>query len=492
MGATGPTGLQGITGPEGSTGPIGPEGSTGPTGLMGPTGPTGPQGATGPQGTSINLKGTVPTVGDLPSTGNQPNDAYIVEADGDLYVWDGSAWDNVGQIVGPTGPPGSTGPTGVEGPTGATGPDGVTGPIGPTGPQGEQGATGITGPVGATGPTGIQGPVGSTGPTGAEGPQGSTGPTGIQGPQGETGPTGPIGITGPQGSTGPTGIQGPTGPTGVGATGATGPAGAGGANGYWGSFWDTTTQTAAVANTPYAITLNSADTDNNGVSIASSSQMTFANAGVYSITFSIQFTNHSTATGNTQIWLKKNGTNIPDTNSHFDVPDKQGSAYSSEILTVNFVLKLNANDYIQVWWQTANTSVYLETIAAAGAYPLTPSIILTAQQVLYTQLGPTGPTGLQGITGPTGPQGTTGPTGLQGVTGPQGPTGPQGATGPTGVTGSIWASTTPPANPTTYPFWWNSTTGSMYIYYTDTNTSQWVQMDGFYITTTGASSYIIS
>jgi hypothetical protein len=103
----GATGATGATGPAGPTGPIGP---VGPTGATGPQGETGPQ---GPQGVSITLKGTVATVAALPSTGNAVNDAYIVEADGDLYVWDGTAWNSVGQIVGPEGPGVPTG--GLEG-----------------------------------------------------------------------------------------------------------------------------------------------------------------------------------------------------------------------------------------------------------------------------------------------------------------------------------------------------------------------------------------
>jgi hypothetical protein len=237
---------------------------------------------------------------------------------------------------------------------------------------------------------------------------------------------------------------------------------------YWGSFWDTTTQTAAAVNTPQAITINSADTANNGVSVGLTSRVTFANAGVYSITFSIQFTNTSTSNGSTQVWLRKNGTDIADTNSHYDVPDKQGSSFSSEILTVNYVLNLAASDYIQVYWQTATTSVQLEALAASGTYPRTPSIILTAAQVMYTNLGPTGsvgptgPTGSTGtsITGPTGPTGPTGaagaastvagptgPTGAAGTNGAVGPTGPTGDLGPTGPTGAA-SSVAGPTGPT--------------------------------------------
>jgi hypothetical protein len=211
-----------------------------------------------------------------------------------------------------------------------------------------------------------------------------------------------------------------------------GPTGPGGALGNWGSFWDTTDQTAAAINTAYAITLNTADPANIGVSVVSGSRVTFANTGVFSLTFSLQLTNTSTANGGLQVWLRKNGTNLADTNSHFDVPDKQGSSFSSEILTLNFVLSLSAGDYIQVIWQTNNTNVSLETLAASGNYPQTPSVIFTATQVMYQQIGPTGATGPTGIAGPTGPTGLTGPTGPTGAA--------STAVGPTGPTGALYGS----------------------------------------------------
>jgi hypothetical protein len=145
IGPTGPTGATGATGPTGPTGATGPTGPTGPTGADSTVpGPTGPTGATGPQGVGINLIGSVSTTGALPTTPTPDiNDAYIVDADGDLYVWDGSIWYSAGQIVG------ATGPTGPQGPTGPTGP---IGPTGPTGPQGPTGPTGATGVLAATSP----------------------------------------------------------------------------------------------------------------------------------------------------------------------------------------------------------------------------------------------------------------------------------------------------------------------------------------------------
>jgi hypothetical protein len=112
-------------------------------------GEVGPVGPAGPQGTSISFKGSVANAINLPASGNLRNDAYIVDADGDLYVWSGSVWQNVGQIVGPQGPTGSQGPVGPVGPTGpvSTVPSTVPGPTGAQGLQGPTGSTGATGPA---------------------------------------------------------------------------------------------------------------------------------------------------------------------------------------------------------------------------------------------------------------------------------------------------------------------------------------------------------
>ena len=98
--------------------------TTGAQGPQGEVGPQGPQGPTGPQGTSINVKASVATIALLPSSGNSANDARIVDADGDLYIWGGSSWTSAGQIVGPQGPQGIQGIQGIQGLTGATGASG--------------------------------------------------------------------------------------------------------------------------------------------------------------------------------------------------------------------------------------------------------------------------------------------------------------------------------------------------------------------------------
>jgi hypothetical protein len=158
--------------------------------------------------------------------------------------------------------------------------------------------------------------------------------------------------------------------------------------------------------------------------------VTFAHDGVYSLTFSVQFTNSDTQIHDANLWLRKNDSgstgDIPDTDSKFSITSSHGGVHGNVIGTVNFVMPFVANDFVELVWATTSTQIALETIAAGTSpvSPRIPSVVFTATQVMYTQLGPTGPTGAVGAAGGVGP---TGPTGSTGATGPTGPTGTSGA-----------------------------------------------------------------
>lgn len=67
------------------------------------------KGSKGADGTSITIKGTLSDTSKLPATGTE-GDAYIIN--GDLYVWNGSKWENVGKIKGEKGDKGDDGSAG--------------------------------------------------------------------------------------------------------------------------------------------------------------------------------------------------------------------------------------------------------------------------------------------------------------------------------------------------------------------------------------------
>lgn len=195
-GATGPQGEKGSTGAQGIQGIQGPKGDAGEkgeTGATGPIGPTGPQGLKGEDGTGVAIKASKEEC-------TQVGDGYIDSSSGHLQIFNGTDFDDAGEIKGPKGDKGDTGPQGIQGEKGETG------AIGPTGPQGIQGIQGIQGEKGNTGATGPKGDTGAQGPTGPTGAVGATGAKGDKGDTGAQGPVGPTGATGPQGPTGPSGV----------------------------------------------------------------------------------------------------------------------------------------------------------------------------------------------------------------------------------------------------------------------------------------------
>jgi len=146
--------------------------------------------------------------------------------------------------------------------------------------------------------------------------------------------------------------------------------------GYYGNFFDTTTQTAVGINTYQAIRLNTTDLSNQ-VSIANSSHIVVANSGVYNIQFSLQIDKTNATGAHIYIWLMKNGVNVPNSATEVAV---QGTL--SEIVAAwNFVVSSNANDYYELVWSTTDSTIRLKAVSASGVVPAIPSVILTVVSV---------------------------------------------------------------------------------------------------------------
>ena len=237
-GISGYSGDSGISGYSGDSGISGYSGDSGISGFSGESGTSGYSGFSGQQGTSINVKGEVPTVGDLPPTGNQVNDAYIVTADGDLWIWDGSAWFDAGQIVGPQGLSGFSGYSGESGYSGFSGDSGISGWSGDSGISGFSGDSGISGWSGFSGESGYSGINGDSGYSGISGYSGFSGDSGISGWSGDSGISGYSGDSGISGWSGESGISGYSGYSGIsgysGWSGEVGTSGFSGKSGYSG------------------------------------------------------------------------------------------------------------------------------------------------------------------------------------------------------------------------------------------------------------------
>jgi hypothetical protein len=148
----------------------------------------------------------------------------------------------------------------------------------------------------------------------------------------------------------------------------------------FGSFYDTTDQTAASTTTAYAVTLNTTALSNN-VSLVDSTKITFATDGVYNIQFSIQLSNNDNATQDIDIWFRKNGVDIDNSNSRFGLAPRKSAGDPYHVIgSLNFVDSFVADDYVELYWRTSSTNAYIEYYSAPSSptRPAIPSVILTA------------------------------------------------------------------------------------------------------------------
>ena len=102
-------------------------------------------------------------------------------------------------------------------------------------------------------------------------------------------------------------------------------------------------------------------------------------AGVYNVQFSAQLVNTDASVHDIDIWMRKNGTNVADSNSQFSVPSKHAGVNGHLIAAVNLFIDLAADEYFELMWSTSDATTTIEYIAAqtGPVRPATPSVIIT-------------------------------------------------------------------------------------------------------------------
>ena len=141
----------------------------------------------------------------------------------------------------------------------------------------------------------------------------------------------------------------------------------------YGAFYDTTTQTAAAINTAYAMTFNTTQFSQGVTRETPTSRIYVDTVNIYNIQFSAQI-NTTVATDQLLwIWLRKNGTDVPDSATQIRT---KGNNFAA-VAAWNFLLEMNQGDYFELMWAADSTGVQLQTFAASGFYPAIPSVILT-------------------------------------------------------------------------------------------------------------------
>jgi hypothetical protein len=164
----------------------------------------------------------------------------------------------------------------------------------------------------------------------------------------------------------------------------TSPTGAGTTK-YYGSFSSLSDQFQTIISNNLPILFDTTDLSN-GISLNNPSEVIFAHDGTYNMTFSIQFVNTSVSIHDVNVFFKKNGTIVDNSNSVLSIPNSHGGTDGHTILCVNFMFEMLAGETLALWWNVNNIAVSIQTIPLnpippAGYTPASPSVIWTIQQI---------------------------------------------------------------------------------------------------------------
>jgi hypothetical protein len=151
-------------------------------------------------------------------------------------------------------------------------------------------------------------------------------------------------------------------------------------------FQSSVDQTAASVAVAYALKLEITDFAN-GIYMAGANdtEITFSKAGIYRITYSLQFKNTANDGQTIDIWFRYNGADVVDSNTRFFIPPRKSSTDPSFVVAVTSYTGTaqNDDDYIEIMWRVSDTAVILEHLPAVTASPgVTPAIPATPSAIV--------------------------------------------------------------------------------------------------------------
>lgn len=148
------------------------------------------------------------------------------------------------------------------------------------------------------------------------------------------------------------------------------------------SAYDITDQTGSTS-AATAVKINTTSFSS-GISVANDgsgnpTRITFTAAGTYMIAPSLQFANSDTNDHEINIWFRKNGTNISNSNTVINVP--KAADGGNTFFQIVVYEQVTAGQYVEIMWLPTNTAVTLDYIAAGAIAPAAPSVILSSERI---------------------------------------------------------------------------------------------------------------
>jgi hypothetical protein len=150
---------------------------------------------------------------------------------------------------------------------------------------------------------------------------------------------------------------------------------------YYLSAYDTTTQTNGGATFANIMAYNGIDLQF-GIEILTGTQIWFPVSGIWNIQFSAQVDKTDSGTDNIEIWIAKNGVNVPNTATTLELEGNNAEA----VAAWNWLVQSEPGDYYEILWHSNDTDIRLLARAAETNpdRPEIPSVILTVTPVSPT------------------------------------------------------------------------------------------------------------
>ena len=150
----------------------------------------------------------------------------------------------------------------------------------------------------------------------------------------------------------------------------------------YGDFCDTADQTGSVS-VATAILFNTS-TISQGISVVNDgggnpTRITFAAAGTYLMSVSLQFSNSDSNDHDVTVWIALNGTRVANTSTTVTLP--KAADGGNAFFATTFMLTVTAGQYVQVMWLPEDVDVTLNHTAAGAIAPAIPSAIFNAVRV---------------------------------------------------------------------------------------------------------------
>jgi len=151
----------------------------------------------------------------------------------------------------------------------------------------------------------------------------------------------------------------------------------------YGSFYDTAKQAASAVSSATAIKFSYNGLLNNiAVQPNTSGQptkITVVHAGVYKVSYAIQMIKSDIGVDEASVWIRRNGSAYLNTNTNFNI----AGSNIKNLLTGNYLVDLDDNDYIELYFSVKNisTSATANTAQASPSRPATPSVHIILQKL---------------------------------------------------------------------------------------------------------------